>query len=82
VNALIDSGAKKDFISQSLIVEMGIHAQRNNIGIYTIDKYPVRVYGRHISRITAVDSHGVSKSTDQTFLISDIKKYDLILGWL
>jgi transposase InsO family protein len=81
VNALIDSGAEENFISQSLVVEMGMHAQRDSLGVHTIDGHTVRVYGRHTSRITAVDSHGVSRSTDQTFLASDIRRYDLILGW-
>ena len=58
-----------------------MHAQRNSLNIYTINRYTVRIYGRHTSRITAVDSHGVSRSTDQTFLASDIRRYDLILGW-
>ena len=52
------------------------------MGVHTIDGYIVKIYSRHISRITAVDSHGISRNTDQTFLVSDIKKYDLILGWL
>src|SRR5450755_4291015 len=81
VNALIDSGAEKNFILQNLIIEINMHAQRNSMDIHTIDKYTVSIYGRHIFRIIAVDSHGVSKNTDQTFLISDIKKYDFILGW-
>ena len=80
VNALIDSDTEKNFISQSLIIEMGMHVQRNSMDIHTIDKYTVRIYGRHISRVTAVDSHGINKSTDQTFLVSDIKEYDFILG--
>src|SRR5450755_3097085 len=80
VNALINSGTEKNFISQNLVVEMGMHAQKNSIDVHTIDGYTVRVYGRHISRITAVNSHGVSKNTDQTFLTSNIKEYDLILG--
>jgi hypothetical protein len=80
VNALIDSGTEESFILQSLIVEMGMHAQKDSMDIHTINRHTVKIYGRHISRITAVDSHEISRNTDQTFLVSDIKRYDLILG--
>ena len=80
-NALIDTGAQENFISQHLAVEVGLQAEPAPIGAYTIDGHRVAVYGRHVCETRAIDSKGVSRTMTQTFLATDIKGYDVILGY-
>jgi hypothetical protein len=81
VNALIDTGAQENFISQRVIAEEGMKPEPTSMGAHTIDGHRIAVYGRHIVETRALDSRGVSRATNQTFLATDIKGYDAILGY-
>jgi transposase InsO family protein len=84
VTALIDSGAQENFLSQRVIVEAGFQGEPTSIKAHTVDGSPVRVYGRHTIVTRATDMRGVSMDSRQSYIATDIRRYDMILGfpWL
>ena len=80
--ALVDTGAQSNFLSQKVVKEEGLNAVPSTQGIIGVDGRPLSVYGKHVLKVTAQDSAGVTRSSDWEFLATDIKKHDAILGWL
>lgn len=80
-NALIDTGAQENFISQRFIVEEEMKPEPTSTGAHTVDGHRIAIYGRHTVETRALDSRGVSRAINQTFLATDMKAYDAILGY-
>jgi hypothetical protein len=62
------------------VVGEGLPPDPSSTGAHTIDGHRIAVYGRHALETRAIDSKGVLRATTQTFLATDIKGYDAILG--
>ena len=81
ISALIDTGAQENFISQHIIVEERMEAEPTSIGAHTIDGHRIAIYGRHVVETQATDARGVTHSTTQTYLATEIRGYGAILGY-
>lgn len=81
VNALVDSGAHENFLSQKFAIEAGLQADPTTMGAYTIDGHRVAIYGRHALVTQAIDMHGAKGETKQEYLATDSDQYDVILGY-
>jgi hypothetical protein len=81
LTALVDSGAMENFLSQRVIVEEGLQAHATSMGAYSVDGHDIRIYGRHICETHVKDTRGETRMSTQSYLATDIKQYDAILGW-
>ena len=81
VRALIDTGAQENFISQHVVAEEGLKAEPTSMGAHTVDGHRIAIYGRHAVETQATDAKGVTHSTTQIYLATDITGYGAILGY-
>jgi hypothetical protein len=80
VDILIDCGAHQNFLSQKFALEEGLIADPTTIGAHTINKHRVIIYRRHTVEMQATDKDGVTRSSKQEFLATDMDDYQVILG--
>lgn len=81
LNALLDTGAQGNFLSQRIVAEEGLKADPMTVGAIAADGHAITVYGRHDVDTVATDSNGVSRSSTIPFIATDIRRYDAILGF-
>lgn len=85
LQALIDSGATLNFISQLRVKELGLTPRAaENIRISSIGGQPVQVYGMHSTTLRIHDTKGNRRDTATSLLGISIMEYDVVLGmsWL
>jgi hypothetical protein len=84
LHALLDSGAEENFISQRVVMESRLQSKMAATRVKSIDGHQIVVYGQHEIETHANDKRGISGYVEQRFLATDIKGYDMILGfpWL
>jgi RNase H-like domain found in reverse transcriptase/Reverse transcriptase (RNA-dependent DNA polymerase) len=67
-----------------VIVEARLESKIAATRVKSIDGHQIVVYGKHEIETHAYDKRGISDYVEQKFLATDIKEYDMILGfpWL
>ena len=84
LDALIDSGAEEDFISQTTVVSLGLQGVPPKTTGMAVDGHPITIYREHTLDVEARDRHGQLAVTRLRPLATNFKGFDLILGmpWL
>lgn len=86
IAAMVDSGAEVNFISQLLVVKLGLEerSQPSAIKVEAINGANLHVYGEHTIALQAIDSQGNGKTEVHHFLACDLEEHSVILGhpWL
>ena len=72
----------ENFINQILVKDAEILSKRSNIRVRVIDGHKITTYRLVNCDTHITDGQGVTRLLLQTFIITDIIKYDVILGWL
>ena len=82
--ALVDSGAEDDFISQAVVLRLGLKGEAPNTFGKAVDGHQIRLFGRHQLKVHATDSQGEQTIASCNLYATDIKQFDMILGmnWL
>jgi Retroviral aspartyl protease len=81
LRALVDSGARANFISQRVIIKEDIPATSKLARAHSIDGHTIRTYGRHMIKTYATDMRGTRQATDQEYIATDMVAYNVILGY-
>jgi hypothetical protein len=63
------------------VIDIEIPRQTTSIKVRVINSYSIRTYGLVGCETHATDGRNVTRSLPQTFVSTDITKYDAILGW-
>jgi transposase InsO family protein len=85
LQALIDSGATYNFVSQLRAKEMDLEGVPTKMGhICTIDGNALQTYLTHETAMELTDDAGRTHQLEQQFVAADMQGYDVILGmpWL
>ena len=85
LQALIDSGATYNFVSQLRAKEMDLEGTPTTIGnVCTIDGNALQTYLTHETMLELTDNVGENYQLKQELVAADMKGYDIILGmpWL
>lgn len=82
VQALIDSGAEANFISQLWVKELGLQEAQTSIRMAKgVNGEPVKIYGVHTVMLTVRDSREDTPEAEHSFFAADIPDHSLILGY-
>jgi hypothetical protein len=81
LTALLDTGAQANFLSQSVAIEEDFRANSSLIGAMTVDGHSITVYNKHTIKTEVTNSLGEYRVSDIEFIVTNIKRYDAILGW-
>ena len=81
VRALLDTGAQANFLSQTLAIEEGLRGNQASTMAQAVDGHAVTVYGQHCVAVRVRDSMEESREHQVDFIATDMKYYDVILGW-
>jgi len=80
LRALIDFGAKSDFLSKTFADRVLFIILDTPYTAYAVDGRNIPVYGQVNCELSLQDSRGTYKASMRRFLLTAIKDYDLILG--
>ena len=53
-----------------------------NINVIAINRQPISVYRKHIIEIAAINTNSITKFSNVSFIITDVKHYKAILDYL
>ena len=81
LTALVDSGAQENFIDQRVVKELDLASKPAPIRATSIDGHTLKTYGLVDCETHATDGRGTTRSLPQSFISTDIRKFDMILGW-
>ena len=81
LTVLVDSETQENFIDQRIMIDIEIPRQTVSIKVRVINGYSIRTYGLVGCKTHTTDGRNVTRSLPQTFISTDIAKYDAILGW-
>src|SRR5258708_2677943 len=82
LTVLVNSGAQENFIDQRIVIDIEIPHQTAFMKARVINGHSIRTYGLVGCETHATDGRNVTRSLLQTFVSTNIAKYDAILGWL
>jgi hypothetical protein len=78
---LIDSSFEENFISQRFVKENDLISDSMKRIKKFIDRYTITIYGKHDLITYIKNSENQSQTNVVNFLTTNIKRYDIILGW-
>jgi hypothetical protein len=78
--ALMNNNSEKNFISQRFVKKNGLIGDSIEYIKKSIDRYAVTIYRKHDLITHIKDSENQSQTNIINFLITNMKRYDIILG--
>jgi hypothetical protein len=82
VKALMDSGAKLNFISQLVVKKAALMASIDGATqIRTLNGYLISIYGTHKVWTHVADSNGHKQDAEDLFCAMDLEDYDMVFGY-
>jgi hypothetical protein len=64
-----------------MAIKEGFRANSTLVGAMAMDGYSIMMYGKHIVKTEVTNSFSEYYISDVDFIVTNIKRYDAILGW-